>query len=155
MSIIIDSFSRNGVHGFLSNFYLAPVWFEGYCYSSNEHAFVAAKTQDEELRTHIREAKTPGEAKRIGRRITLRDGWDQYIRYGVMEYLLGAKFSSGSSLGNLLLDTGPAILIEGNSWHDQTWGDCRCGRPECAAPGMNLLGWMLMRQRFQLSTHRR
>jgi predicted NAD-dependent protein-ADP-ribosyltransferase YbiA (DUF1768 family) len=79
--------------------------------------------------------------------VTLRPSWDMYWRYTVMEELLAIKFTPGSELAGKLLDTKPHVLVEGNRHHDQIWGDCRCGRALCSAPGMNLLGWMLMRQR--------
>jgi predicted NAD-dependent protein-ADP-ribosyltransferase YbiA (DUF1768 family) len=61
-----------------------------------------------------------------------------------MLVLVLRKFLDHPELAAELLETGEALLIEGNTWHDQIWGDCRCGRPECAEPGLNLLGQILM-----------
>lgn len=147
---VIDSFA--GRYWFLSNF--APWWitYEGIDYPSNEHAFQAAKTTDRHLRIKIAIVQTPTEAKRVGRSVHLREGWDSHLRYTVMEELIGLKFNRSQILAKRLAETGNAVLIEGNAWHDQVWGDCRCGRGSCAKTGMNLLGWMLMRQRAMLTT---
>lgn len=147
---VIDRFI--GLYSFLNNFYPDEILYEGIRYKALEYGFAAAKTNDVALKYRISTASSPGEAKRMGREVVLREGWDQYLRYTVMEELLALKFGSGSELGNRLLDTGDAVLIEGNTWHDQTWGDCRCGR--CVQPGMNLLGWMLMRRRERLRERR-
>lgn len=152
---VIDRFA--GEHEFLSNFYHChPVRFlyEGILYPTVEHAFAAAKTNDLDCKRRIALTGSPSRAKQLGCQAVLRTGWDQYLRYTVMEELLALKFMSGSELGDRLLDTGDAVLIEGNTWHDQTWGDCRCGHIACRPPGMNLLGWMLMRRRERLRERR-
>ena len=62
-----------------------------------------------------------------------------------------AKFRQNRDARQILLSTNDAILIEGNTWHDNTWGDCSCGdRPECKKPGLNLLGKALMLVRKEL-----
>lgn len=111
-----------------------------------EHAYNALKTADPAARRRVAAAATPGEAKRLGRRVPLRPWWDERHRYSAMRWVLGQKYAL-PEYAELLASTDDAVLIEGNRWHDQTWGDCRCGRPECAAPGHNLLGWMLMDRR--------
>ena len=61
----------SGDYYFLSNFYVAPVRFDGLLYANNEAAFQAQKclTEDEKkLFTTL----DPGEAKRLGRRVKLR-----------------------------------------------------------------------------------
>jgi ribA/ribD-fused uncharacterized protein len=146
---VIDRFT--GAYAFLNNFHPHPIRYEDRWYRSNEHAFAAAKTLDETVRARIAAAVTPGEAKRLGRAAPLRTWWDQYLRYTVMEELQELKFVPRSELAARLLSTGDAVLIEGNEWHDQVWGDCRCGRATCLSRGMNLLGWMLMRRRTQLA----
>lgn len=145
---VIDSFT--GDNAFLNNFYPNPVAYEDGWHPTNEHAFQAAKTDDPAQRAWVGEAKTPGEAKRRGRQVTLIPHWDTYWRYWTMENLIAVKFAPGTEMAEKLLDTGDAVLIEGNTWHDQVWGDCRCGRAACKPPGMNLLGYMLMRRRDAL-----
>jgi ribA/ribD-fused uncharacterized protein len=148
---IMIIYEFNGAHRFLSNFYPCIVVYEGVHYRSTEHAFAAAKTLNPYDRLRIAAASSAVEAKRLGRGVELREDWDQRVRFDVMRDLLAIKFSPSSELAALLIATGDAELIEGNTWHDQIWGDCRCGRRSCAAPGQNHLGKMLMTRRAQLS----
>ncbi|MEW1846248.1 NADAR domain-containing protein [Nonomuraea angiospora] len=119
-------------------------------FPSGEHGFNWAKSLIEAERAAVLAAPTPAEAKRIGRRVTLRPGWDEVIRYKVMRAIIAAKFTRDSPAGRVLLDTGDALLVEGNTWHDNHWGDCRCGRTACWRPGENWLGRMLMDRRVEL-----
>lgn len=144
---IIDRFS--GEYDFLNNFH---PWLD----STLEHHFQAAKTLDVDQVEWVMAAPAPSEAKRRGRVVQLRDHWDTYWRYTVMQQLVAAKFADDSDFAERLLSvTGNAMLIEGNRHHDQVWGDCRCGRDACAPTGANLLGWMLMRRRSDLRSRSR
>lgn len=136
---------------FLSNFYLSPIDVLGcgIC-PSVEHAFQALKTTDPLERARILNHKSPAMAKKAGRFVTLRDRWDEK-RFDIAHALLKKKFFAGTPLAQKLIDTGDAILIEGNKWHDQTWGDCECGRDECKEPGLNWLGFILMAIRDELN----
>lgn len=71
-------------------------------------------------------AHSPGEAKRRGRKVTMRDDWKE-VKIDIMLDLLQLKFSD-PILKQQLLATGNAKLVEGNYWHDNFWGTCRCGR---------------------------
>jgi ribA/ribD-fused uncharacterized protein len=137
---VIDAFT--GPYFFLSNFAESPVEFEGALYPTVEHAFAAAKTLDPTERELIRLAERPGEAKRLGRQVALRPGWDD-LRVEVMRGLLARKFAPGSELAARLLATGDAQLVEGNTWGDRFWGVCR-------GQGRNQLGQLLMELRDQL-----
>jgi len=64
----IDSF--DGEFAFLSNFYSSPVIYDGKKWPTVEHAFQAQKTLDEREQELIRTAKTPGKAKRLGRKVS-------------------------------------------------------------------------------------
>jgi ribA/ribD-fused uncharacterized protein len=142
MPAVIDNF--DGEFAFLSNFYPSPVAYEGAQYPTIEHAFQAAKTLDQTERERVRLAATPGNAKRIGRRVHLREDWEE-IKVDVMRSLLAAKFSDERLKQNLLA-TRDATLVEGNTWHDNYWGDCRCDR--CGKRnGANMLGNLLMQVR--------
>lgn len=151
---VIDSF--RGRHRFLSNFgpgdvvvysQLEQRWVT---YASGEHAFNAAKTLDLEERRLVAEAETPWEAKARGRQVTLRDGWDSGLAYRAMHAVQLGKFREGLPITRALLDTGAALLVEGNTWCDQIWGDCRCGKnPQCAPEGKNQLGKILMQVRVE------
>jgi ribA/ribD-fused uncharacterized protein len=94
----------------------------------------------------------PGEAKRIGRAVTLRPDWEA-VKDRVMWTGLVAKFSQHRDIRQLLVGTGLAILIEGNYWHDNYWGDCVCER--CSEiPGKNMLGeeLMMLREAYSAKT---
>lgn len=136
---MINNFS--GSYRFLSNFYPARVTYEGVTYPTSEHAYQAAKTWEKEERKKIARMKTPGEAKRYGRSIALRAGWDS-MKVDVMREILYIKFRD-EQLRQLLLDTGDEDLIEGNDWGDVFWG-------QVAGRGQNWLGRLLMELRDQL-----
>lgn len=135
-----------GAYSWLGNFYQSPITLptDGITYPSGEHAFNAQKTNDIRMRHLIAAAKTSAEAKKLGRAVTLVDGWDVCGRYDAMTLVQATKFAPFSVLAGLLLNTGSAVLIEGNTWHDNTWGVCYCG---ACTGGHNLLGWMIMQQR--------
>jgi len=137
---IIDSFE--GEHRFLSNFYSSPLQLEGIIYPTIEHAFQAMKTKDKNKRIEISKLQTPGEAKRAGRKVKLREDWEK-IKLEVMEFLVRLKFKNYIDLKNELLATDNAELIEGNWWNDRFWGICK-GR------GENNLGKILMKVRDEL-----
>lgn len=129
-------------HRFLSNMFPGAVTIEGQRYATSEHAYQALKTDNPQHRRQIREAPDPGTAKRLGQRAPMRDQWEATLRYRVMHDVVTAKFAD-PLLRARLLDTGDALLIEGNHWHDQNWGDCSC--PTHAPwPGRNHLGRILM-----------
>lgn len=134
--------SFDGEHAFLSNFHPSPVTFEGTIYPTVEHAFQAAKTDDPRERAAVLAQATPGGAKRLGRRLTLRPDWDE-ARVPVMHVLVYEKFANHPDLAERLLATGDAELVEGNGWGDVFWGVCR-------GVGANNLGRILMQVRAQL-----
>jgi len=130
-----------GRYEFLSNFYYAPFVEDGIEYPTVEHFFQAQKTFDEGDRKLIASASTPGLAKRMGRRVSLRKDWDS-ARIDVMEAGLRAKFSD-PFLKNKLVQTYPLEIVEDNSWKDYFWGRCN-GR------GSNHLGRLLMKIRGEV-----
>ncbi|MFW6122965.1 MAG: NADAR family protein [Thermodesulfobacteriota bacterium] len=142
----IDDFQ--GDYIFLSNFAPAPVELDGVQYPTVEHAYQAAKTLDSGEREKIRGASAPGLARKLGRKVTQRPDWPD-LKMDLMRDLVRQKFSNHPDLKKRLLATGEAELVEGNTWHDNFWGDCRCAR--CAStPGQNWLGRLLMDVRRQL-----
>lgn len=130
-----------GDHRFLSNFWPAVVHLDGTYYPSVEHAYQAAKFVEPARRTAIRNALTPGEAKKLARMwVTTTPDWDTK-RVVVMDDLLRQKFKH-ANLRKLLLATGTQELQEGNTWNDRYWGvDLRTGT------GENTLGKLLMKIR--------
>lgn len=125
---------------FLSNFYPALVTFEGKEYRSVEHAYVAAKTTSESLRFEIQSCPTSGQVKAFGRTLQVRPDWDR-IKLGVMKDLVTQKFQHPDLL-EMLMDTYPQYIVEGNVWHDNFWGSCMCNN--CGDKGKNNLGKILM-----------
>jgi|SRR5579864_2310407 len=115
-----------GRYRFLSNFWITPIVFGVDIYKSVEHAYQAAKTNILSERERIQAAPTPGDAKCMGRTITLRPDWE-HVKLEVMYKLVKQKFSA-DPLRAQLLATGDAELIEGNNWHDNFWGACACLR---------------------------
>jgi len=81
----------------------------------------------------------------LGRKITLRDDWEN-IKNNVMYSILFAKFNQNKNLMDKLMKTYPSVLIEGNYWHDDYWGDCYCHKHRYVR-GNNILGKMLMKLR--------
>lgn len=127
--------SFHGPYRFLSNFYPAPVMLDGFVYPTVEHAFQAAKTTDPAMRWHFLRAQTPGDAKRLGRQITLRNDWES-IKLQIMMDLVWLKFQE-PSLAARLVETAGRDLVEGNHWNDTFWGVCN-------GVGTNWLGLILM-----------
>lgn len=130
-----------GKYKFLSNFYPSTISFERELYPTVEHAFQAAKTFDTVSRARIRRAPTPAKAKRLGRRVPLREGWNE-ARVPLMKELLRCKFED-SQLRDTLLATGDTPLEEGNNWGDRFWGVCE-------GQGENMLGRLLMEVREEI-----
>ncbi len=132
----------NGTYRFLSNFFPATVEYDGLEYSSTEHAYQAAKTEDPSQRRRIREVQKPGEAKRLGKQVKMRTDWEK-IKIDVMRDLVRQKFSKHKDLKEKLLATGDAYIEETNSWNDTFWGVCK-------GKGQNWLGKILMEIREEL-----
>lgn len=135
-----------------SNFIEIPGGLPGYewndenLYGTLEHAFQAAKTLDPAQRAKIAAAKSPGSAKWLGKRVTLRAGWND-MRLDVMRLLLALKWG-GEPFRSQLLASGDEPLIEQTTWHDLYWGKCIC--PKHDGAGQNHLGRLLMETRSQL-----
>lgn len=159
----------DGEHRWLSNFYDYVIDLGGLMFPSAEHGYQAAKTLDPEERKRVQLARSPGQAKRLGRELTLRPDWED-VKLEVMRLVVAAKFPVGGALVERLLETGDRILVEGNHWHDTYWGACwvplwttdaRYGLPMWAEQqhddkttdqlrGENHLGLLLMERRQQL-----
>jgi ribA/ribD-fused uncharacterized protein len=133
---------------FLSNFYPAPITYDGAEYPTVEHAFQAAKTLNPAQREEIRVAPTPGKAKQLGRIVDRRPDWE-LIKQTVMAQLLAAKFTNYPELRKKLIATGNLFLEEGNTWHDNYWGACTCDYCKTQYK-YNILGTLLMTTRVFL-----
>lgn len=133
---MIDSFRNN--YYFLSNFFNAPVTYEGITYQNNEAAFQAAKVLDKNIRREFA-TLNPSEAKRKGRRVQLRPDWEG-VKNQVMYEVCFAKFTQNPDLKTKLLETRNEELVEGNTWGDRIWGAVN-------GIGENRLGKILMKIR--------
>jgi ribA/ribD-fused uncharacterized protein len=136
MRPVIDSFqNEDGSHTILSNFYKHP---DGL---TVEHYYQAMKTTSPAWKAKILSAPTPGKAKRLGQRCPFDPEFDNN-KIAVMEALLYVKFRV-PAFRDYLLDTGDAVLVEGNTWGDTFWGKCN-------GEGENYLGRLLMAVRTTL-----
>ena len=141
----------DGKWAFLSNFYWNEIEHEGIKYPTNEHFFQAMKTLDMDERCQIANSLTPGQAKRMGRKVSLRPDWED-VKEDIMLEGLCIKFAD-EQLADWLVATGDAELVEGTTWHDNEWGDCSC--PKCRnIVGKNKLGKLLMKVRDMIKEER-
>lgn len=154
---MIDKF--RGEYAFLSNFFAAETVYEGgLSLPTNEHYYQLCKALSlADAITALRKILdvdieagnfcayyrqiSPGQAKRFGRVVKLRDDWKRldiyFMATGVM-----AKFWQHPKLQVKLMRTGQEPIVEGNLHHDNYWGNCRCSN--CSEkPGQNKLGKIL------------
>lgn len=109
-----------GDYRFLSNFHVAPFWFEGRKYSSREHAFQAAKYPEKDR--SIFDGVSSAESKKLGRQAPVNlDEWNK-IKYSVMFRVVLEQFSVYPDLTKALINTGTRQLEESNHWGDTYWG---------------------------------
>lgn len=119
---------------FLSNFYPVEIKLDGIVYPNAETAFQAQKTLDVEERRKFSMLKNPVQAKRLGRKVKLRDDWEE-VKLDIMTEIVSQKFLQHPHLIEMLLQTGDEELVEGNKWD------------VCKGKGENHLGKILMKIR--------
>jgi len=139
--MLINEF--RGQYYFLSNFYediSYQIEYDGLFYNNAEAAFQSVKIIDKNNRKQFCNLSA-SDAKKLGRKVQLRQDWEQ-IKDDVMYNVVKAKFNI-KYLKQMLINTGDAELIEGNSWNDTYWG-------VCSGRGQNKLGKILMRVREEL-----
>jgi len=154
---VIDFFDGTE-YDFLSNFHPSPVVLDDrHLFKTNlsrrqecatvEHAFQAAKSTSPKYIREICQASSPGEAKMTGRGVRLRPDWEE-VKIDIMRDLVQQKFFGNPELGQQLLETAPALLVEGNTWEDRFWGVYE-------GDGLNWLGVILMetRNRLMVESH--
>jgi len=145
----IRNYIRNGkiieINRFQGNFrWLSNFYYHTFDYTV-EHFYQAAKAvNDPILYKKILKAKSPQEAKRLGRTATLPVDWNSK-KVNIMRDCLIDKFSC-FPMELLLLSTYNVPLIEGNNWHDNFWGNCYCNKCQ-HIEGTNVLGKLLMQIR--------
>ena len=147
------------LRGVFSNFQTCTVVYKGLTFPTTEHAFMWEKARhfgDTQSCMEILNAKSPADAKAIGRRVKnfKPDVWDK-VSEGYMYAVNFAKYEQNPVLAQYLLSTGSKTLVEANGKPDVIWS---CGlyandpRIEDSSkwPGKNLLGKVLMEIREQL-----
>ena len=134
-----------GPYAFLSNFYPCEFVWDDIVWKHSEGAYQAAKTLERDGRLIMSRIHKPGETKALGKRITLREDWNE-VKDGIMLDIVRAKFRQNLDLAQKLVDTGDAVLEEGNYWNDRYWGVCPAG----SVHGQNKLGKILMIVREEL-----
>ena len=130
-------YGQNNAHGYMSNFSAHAVTIDGKIWPTTEHYFQAQKFPSAEYQEKIQAASTPSMAKKLGqsRSVVMRSDWEQ-VKEDVMTKALLAKFTQHPALGQALLSTGDARLVE-NAPSDYYWGIGRGGS------GKNRLGHCL------------
>ena len=111
-------------------------FFDEYRYLSN--FYIASVRYNASEFTKL----NPSQAKRLGRRVSLRRDWES-VKYTIMKEIVYAKFSQNTALRNMLLGTGNAKLFEENTWGDTIWGTVN-------GQGRNYLGKILEEVRDEL-----
>jgi hypothetical protein len=146
-------------YGFLSNFYMPATFTDpisNIVFTSSEKYYMAAKAavaQNAKSFHDIMKNNDPSIVKKHGSSFEVPTEWD-WLKVGVMEVACYLKFSQNRDIGNALLDTGDAQLVEAAP-NDSFWG---IGINENEArhtersmwPGKNFLGQVLMRVRQHL-----
>jgi ribA/ribD-fused uncharacterized protein len=143
------------LRGVFSNFQTCNIRYKNLLFKTTEHAFMWEKANhfgDTQAAQEILNAKTPADAKAIGRRVKNFDRaeWDKVCD----KYMLAvniAKYEQNPQLAKYLLSTGVKTLVETNG-KDNIWGiglyasDDRVLN-ESKWLGQNRLGKVLMRVR--------
>jgi ribA/ribD-fused uncharacterized protein len=148
---------------FLSHFFPAPIVLDGETWATVEHYYQAQKSLDPIYRQTIRNAVSPGIAKRLAappqapRRVSgqswfrkngilPRPDWHD-VKLDIMRRADLAKFTQHAELGSWLLATGDAELVE-DSTSEPYWGIGPEGH------GLNWAGRVIMEVREHLRTAR-
>lgn len=148
---IIKFYRVNDQHGYMSNFFHAPLMVDGKMWYHSEGYFQAMKFLDESIRERIRGMKSPSEAAKEGRKRSnpLRSDWES-VKNDVMRKAIAAKFDQHPDLKKALLSTGSAFLVE-HTTNDRYWADggvCNVlSDGSLSLGGGNWLGKILMEYR--------
>jgi len=131
-----------GEYRWLSNFWPSPFEFNNYAWPTVEHAYVAHKAHPGRLKNVYGTVidMTPGQAKRYGRTIKIRNDFDM-IKLYLMQALQYRKYTENEELLQKLLATGSREIEETNTWGDTFWG-------VCDGVGDNHLGKIIMGLRW-------
>lgn len=142
----------------LSQWWVQDFIVEGQIYPTAEHWMMAGKAKlfgDNEVLEKIYQAKTPAEAKKLGRQVRNFDGqlWNAH-KYNIVKEGNIHKFSQHEELKTFLLNTKDRVLVEASPV-DKIWGiGLEASHPHAEQPmhwkGENLLGFAIMEARDHL-----
>lgn len=125
-----------------SNFSSFQVNYKGKLWPTSEHAYQAAKFEDDAVQEKIRSALSAFDAFTIGRQLVeLRvKNWED-VKVGIMEDIVRAKLEQHSHIKETLIESGNREIIEASPV-DAFWG----WGPN--KDGQNVLGkiWMKLRE---------
>lgn len=131
---------------------------ESIQFPTTEHWMMAGKARlfnDEQILDRIMQAKSPAEAKKLGRLVQNFDPvkWDEQ-KYEIVVQGNYLKFKQNPLLADFLLSTGERTLVEASPV-DPVWGiGLAADNPHAENPllwkGENLLGFALMEVRDRL-----
>ncbi|MDX3662455.1 NADAR family protein [Streptomyces sp. ID05-26A] len=146
--------------GCLSQWWPCTFVVEGRSFASAEHYMMWRKALlfgDSAVAERVLAARTPGEAKALGREVSgfSDPDWVSARLQIVVEGNL-AKFGQDPALRSYLLGTGSRVLVEASP-QDRVWGiGLVASDPRASDPaqwlGLNLLGEALMQVRAQLAS---
>lgn len=142
-----------------SQWWLSPFVVEGIEYKTAEHWMMAKKAvlfQDAEVLEKIINAKSPAEAKKLGREVKnyKDEEWLKH-RFQIVKEGNFHKFSQNQDLKEFLMTTGERVLVEASPV-DPIWGIGMASDHEDSHNpekwrGLNLLGFALMEVRDELT----
>jgi ribA/ribD-fused uncharacterized protein len=145
--------------GCFSQWWQSAFEVDGITYATAEHWMMAQKARlfgDDEILAQILQAKTPAEAKKLGRAVRNFDpqSWNDH-KYEYVKTGNWHKFSQHADLKAYLLTTGDRVIVEASPM-DRIWGiGMAKTNPDVENPtkwkGENLLGFALMEVRDELA----
>lgn len=145
--------------GVLSQWWLSSFTVDDVAYASAEHWMMAGKARmfgDDESLAAVLAARTPAEAKNLGRKVRGFDeeGWGA-ARFELVVAGNVAKFGQDPDLRAYLLGTDNRVLVEASP-RDKVWGIGLAASDDRATDpsrwrGQNLLGFALMEARARLA----
>lgn len=135
-----EFYAKKTGNWWLSNFYPAPIQWNGKEWPTSEHLYQALKTRNDSVMENIRLMPTPGlakkEARRVGNDLSIQD------KAALMRVAIYAKFTQHPDLASQLIAT-EGVIVEASP-EDGLWGEGEEGL------GLNLMGLLLMELREAL-----
>lgn len=145
-------------HSFPSNFYSAPLKYNGVNFATAEHAYQYTRSiflGSNSSAADIQKDKRPQVAKNIGINLPSSPDWDA-CKQKIMKEIVFCKFAQNPQLQPKILETGDKPLLEAT--YDSYWG---CGLPLSARKlkqgdwhGKNYLGLILVDCRNEIRRER-